>query len=683
MNQSERESIEPSVFEPRHQRRTEKGKPRFKLAGVFSAVSLMVVLFGVLIGISLLQVVMLQSTPDTTEYELTEGPGIIIGNRVLSMDGVLKIQGTAHGYSSQSLEVEVGETTPKTLTFELARLPGILVVEMLDPADAEISVDGISTGENGTSRLELKAGSHEILVGHPRYYPMEITLDIEGKGQEQTLPVRLQPAWVTLVMESDPSGAEVSINDNSLGKTPHKAELMPGVYEVRYRLDGYEDELRLVEPVYGEENLLPAVSMTPARASIRISSTPGKASIFLNDSYSGTTPARLALRPNQTTAVKITKAGYADFSTTVSLSAGQHKALAAPLKVTSGVVNFVSQPEAQIWINGRHQGGTPQEFSLQTIPQNIEFRREGYRTVKFILTPRIDASQSHTAELLTESEALKAEAPSEYRSAAGQKMILVKPAHVRLGSPASEPGRRANEVAYNALLTRWFYVSAHEVTRRQFAPYALASQTTSPGGNADFPVVNIAWEDAALYCNWLSQQENLGQAYKTNDGKVTGFDAGSNGYRLLTEAEWTWVAGSGNPGTREQFRYPWGDGKIPSKPSGNYADESAKSVVDEVITDYRDGYPKFAAVGEFEPNIKGVYDMGGNVSEWVNDFYHYGPMEAGRVYNDPTGPIHGIDHVVKGSNWASASQRELRIAYRGFSTSGDEHTGFRIGRWLE
>ena len=105
-----------------------------------------------------------------------------------------------------------------------------------------------------------------------------------------------------------------------------------------------------------------------------------------------------------------------------------------------------------------------------------------------------------------------------------------------LYDPANEKDRQRNEVQRDVSFSRKFWVSKHEVTQAQFAAF------TGKGGGSALPVTNISWSEAAAFTNWLSQKEGLTPFYVIQNGRVTGVDATSKGYRLPTEAEWEFVA---------------------------------------------------------------------------------------------------------------------------------------------
>ena len=150
---------------------------------------------------------------------------------------------------------------------------------------------------------------------------------------------------------------------------------------------------------------------------------------------------------------------------------------------------------------------------------------------------------------------------------------------------------------------------------------------TPPEGRDNYPVTLVRYDDAMQYCAWL--------ANKT--GKPV---------RLPTEAEWERAARGGLEGKR----YPWGD-TLETSQAHFLPDPAAKA-----------GHGT-APVGSYPPNGFNVYDMAGNVWEWVADWYS--PDYYGRAqFLNPRGPDHGIMRIVRGGAWVNADPRYLRCSYR-------------------
>jgi formylglycine-generating enzyme required for sulfatase activity len=147
---------------------------------------------------------------------------------------------------------------------------------------------------------------------------------------------------------------------------------------------------------------------------------------------------------------------------------------------------------------------------------------------------------------------------------------------------------------------------------------------------------------------------------------------------LPTEAEWAWVARYNAGGGK--LKYSWGSGMPPPDNAGNFADSYAVDVASSTIGGYTDGYPVTSPVASFPASPLGIYDLGGNVAEWVNDLYTVSTGNGQKLI-DPVGPVDGQYYVIRGSSWRQASISELRLAYRDFGDRGRLDVGFRIARY--
>jgi formylglycine-generating enzyme required for sulfatase activity len=271
--------------------------------------------------------------------------------------------------------------------------------------------------------------------------------------------------------------------------------------------------------------------------------------------------------------------------------------------------------------------------------------------------------------------------PPTRRSPAGQELRLMPAGEFTMGSPRREAGRRANEAQRAVKLERRFYLATRETSNAEFRAFRpshrsgfVLQQTLDLDSQ---PVVNVSWQEAAEYCNWLSAKEGLEPAYRAEGGRLVPVVPATNGYRLPTEAEWEWAArGSA------MRKYPWGDALPVPAGAGNFADAKAQPLVPQVLAGYDDGHATTAPVGSFAPDALGLHDLGGNVAEWTHDLYTVQPA-SGAAAVDPLATGSGALRVIRGSSWRHAAVTELRLAYRDYGDGRRNDLGFRIARYAQ
>lgn len=117
----------------------------------------------------------------------------------------------------------------------------------------------------------------------------------------------------------------------------------------------------------------------------------------------------------------------------------------------------------------------------------------------------------------------------------------------------------------------------------------------------------------------------------------------------------------------------------PAPGSGNFADRSVSGQLADAFKNYSDGFAGTAPVGHFRASPAGIFDLAGNVAEWVNDYYGIRAATAPEL--DPTGPAAGKHHVIRGSSWMQASVSALRWTYRDYGSEPRPDVGFRCARY--
>lgn len=676
------ERIEPAGFQAPVGNRKHKGSPGLPHWSLWTwalALALVVLVFSLWFVLTA-RAITLEFTPAAEQLEISGGPSFKLGERYLMRPGKYRITARAEGYQVLTQSFEVTADGEREFQFRFEKLPGRLTLTSI-PEGARLEVDGELVGETPVEELSLTPGRHQLRLHAQRYQVHEQEVDIEGLDKLQTLEVELIPAWAEISFSSEPPGAEVRIDGEARGKTPLTAEVGTGSHKVAMVLEGYKPWQGTLDVVANQPQTLPPVELELLPGRVKVSTTPKGASITVGDTFAGQAPLTVSVKPGEPTRITARKAGYQPASRSLNLASDEEIQWAPELEPIMGQVRIEATPEdAELLVDGDPMGTANQTLSLIALPHRITIRKEGYAEFETEITPQPGEPQEVRAELLTHAEAEAARIPKEIVTVTGQRMVRIMPGRFQMGAPRREQGRRANEVEREVELTRPFYMATTEITNAQFREFranhssGIVQRTTLD--NDRYPVVRISWSDAVAYCNWLSRREGLPPAY-ANDQLITPVNTG---YRLPTEAEWAYAARFAGDRT---LKYPWGNNLPPAEGSGNYADASARNLLLNVLENYNDGYPAASPVGKFKPNALGIYDLGGNVSEWVNDRYSASLMPPGRLERDPLGPKTGSVWVVRGSSWRHSSVTELRLSYRDSSASARDDLGFRIVRYAE
>ncbi len=283
----------------------------------------------------------------------------------------------------------------------------------------------------------------------------------------------------------------------------------------------------------------------------------------------------------------------------------------------------------------------------ETTPASLKILRDTYRTELAKITsertaktaPLLDihvkALDAYVVELTKAGRLEEAKQVSTLRgsvSASRAALSTPPPTPTPGGAPPPPPSKDAytNSIGMKFVPVKGtnLMFCIHETRRQDYAAYAAANpgvredwmkvtQMDVPCGDKDdHPVLNVRWTEAQAFCAWLTKKE----------GKT---------YRLPTDAEWSIAAGmkegqrpaGTTPESLNEYdpdSYPWGGSFPPSDRAGNYADKTSAIKFPSIgsISEYDDGFATTSPVMSFKPNKLGLYDMGGNALEWVDDWFN-------------------------------------------------------------
>lgn len=323
-----------------------------------------------------------------------------------------------------------------------------------------------------------------------------------------------------------------------------------------------------------------------------------------------------------------------------------YRLVAMPVRKTP--ITILTNPAgATVTLNGQTLGVTPMQYEkIPIAPYYIELKMPGYTTVKHSgLNPKglylsINMKPNNSVVF-----------GQDWINSLGMRFVS-------MGANLLAGANEARLSDYMAFIGQ---------TKRPLPPPPPFEQ------NAHHPVVNVTREEAQAFANWLTKKE-----------QARGLIESSDHYRLPTDREWSMLAGisaeEGNsPYARQQksqttgasYVFLWGTRWPPQQHSGNFADQSALPGVaaSRIIPNYNDDYPFTAPVGTYPPSGRGIYDLAGNVHEWVSDAYG-GPADFRfRSYG-----------VVRGGSFQSFRPSQLVPSQRTPLPPGtrSESVGFRL-----
>jgi formylglycine-generating enzyme required for sulfatase activity len=254
-------------------------------------------------------------------------------------------------------------------------------------------------------------------------------------------------------------------------------------------------------------------------------------------------------------------------------------------------------------------------------------------------TPTLTPSSSPTPAV-TPAPTSAANLGNTYTNSIGMEFVSIPAGAFEMGSPPNEEGRYGDEgPVHHVAIEKTFYMGSYEVTQEQWR--AVMGDNPSSFEGDDLPVESVPWDDVQEFINKLNAKE------------------GTDKYRLPSEAEWEYACRAGTT-----TRYSFGDSDSNLGEYAWYTDNSGS---------------KTHLVGQKKPNPWGLYDMHGNVWEWVQDTWHSnynGAPTDGSAWEGA-----GANRVRRGGSWYRNARR-CRSADRNSSVQGGRagSLGFRLVR---
>ena len=629
-------------------------------------------------------------------------PNIKLDKRYLVIQGEYELSAEKKDYRLLKEKIIVNEKE-NNFFFTMKENPGIINFNINPNENSKIYLNEelldqdqnlFYSYKNGT--YEIDKGEYMLHVTHPRYKDYTKKIIIEGKNKQQIFDIQLIPNWAVLIFETVDENINIRISSKhdkdkilyeNIINGINEVELISGEYIAQLSKEKYQEQLIEFSLKAEQQLILEPFELMYKEGILEISSKPAGSIVRIDGQYLGQTPGLFKLVPYEEYDLELSLSGFQTIKQKINLEADVVLKKDIILKANKGLVFIsVSPKNAKLYINGQQQKENSGKFNL-TGNNVLTVKAKSYQTQ----TKKISVSsysknisfilKNNNTQNTKISSNKNSSVNTNYINSIGQKMLRVEPAIFMMGSKKNEAGRSSNEAEHKIQLSYAYLMSDKEVTNKQYRKFRKAHHSASSANQSlnldNQPVVNISWNDAAKFANWLSNKESLTPFYIEKNGIM--LPQNTNGYRLPYEAEWILAA----RGTTQK-KYPWNGNYPPSSVVGNYADESASTHIANTIANYNDKYSVTAPVGSYIKNQRGFYDLGGNVSEWCEDYYSpTAGLSGKKIAFNPTGPDKGTHRVVRDASWRDASIREVRLSYRTYSKKKNNDIGFRLARYAK
>ena len=594
------------------------------------------------------------------------GSALEMFNRALVFSDEATYELSSPGYASESVSFD-RQSEQRVYSIELYPLPGYLDVTVTQEFPVSIHIDGEL--QTRLEKIELVQGRHVVTVMRGDTQLAAYAVEIEGFGNPQEIFVDLSAYQALLHVTVKPRSATIKLDDTTLGQGRFEGGVPALSSQLHIGAPGYDSKRIDITLERGETLNLGIVELLPSLITTTITTSPGNASVLLDGSFVGESAVSFPLRPGRSYELVVRKPGFREHNAMLTPEIGKDISQTIDFEQETIRVEVQASPSSTVFVNGIQAGATP--LTLDVYPGDvIEARSEGFASQSRTMSADHGLNQSIAFELLEPSAHAYHFAAERTTVTGGLELIRFPPVSFHSVSD------HQNDESMPIELTRPFYLGATEVTVDAYKLFKASVQ-----GSGNHPVTDISWTDAVKFCNWLSAQNDLRPFYLINvNDVVEDIDVTSLGFRLPTEAEWETGVGFDWRANRLLEPFEWG--KSPTIPIGfgNLAGRETSKSRSRYLDDFMDNHETVAPVASYLPNVNGLYDMTGNVSEWAHDYYQISRVTNGGP--DYLGPKTGFANVVKGANYETYAIDAVATSFRDFETGKRSTLGFRVARWI-
>jgi formylglycine-generating enzyme required for sulfatase activity/serine/threonine protein kinase len=504
------------------------------------------------------------------------------------------------------------------------------------PGEADIWIDDHPKGISPLIVKDLPEGAHTVKAVKKGFQPWLGEVLIQP-SQVFELQIDLKPMLGSVSIDSNPSGASVFVKGIQVGTTPVTLEkAISGRQSIEIQKKGYEKWQSEVDILPDTDNDITA-TLIPLPGKLNITSIPAMADVYISGKRIGKTPVKMYEVKEENAWVEIQMPCYDSIKRNVSVLPGMEEEAKFVLQPSCGDIVVKSQPEGADWfLNGELMGKTPGKTkALERGTYTIKLKKEKYADWE---TDVVIHPQKNDPIVATLDPIAELTGKFYIDPITKMEFVWVEKGCFQMGSSFDDKDKSSDENPVHTVCLDGFWIGKHEVTQEQWAKITGSNPSSFQKGG-DYPVENVSWNDAQKFISKLNEM---------NQRKAI--------YRLPTEAEWEYASRSGG----KPEKYSGGD-------------------TPDLVSWYKDNSKGTTqSVGKKKPNGFGLFDMSGNVFEWVEDVY----LADAYLRHKPSNPLYtgeGSYRVCRGGSWLLGS-KESRSTNRSYyyATSRNYNLGFRI-----
>ena len=477
---------------------------------------------------------------------------------------------------------------------DITMLPefGYLNVTTSPENGAKVYINDNMVGTTPYKSDKLSIGNYTIKVVKDKFKTTEQNVVVKDK-ETSNANIEMLSVFVDVTVKSD-SNSDVLINGAFKGKGNWTGKLQEGIYVFEARKENHRTVKKTVEIVAGNNQTIKLDSPEAINGSLKISSNPADADIYIDGKHYGKTPNYISDILIGKHELKLTKQGCAEIKKTIVIKEGETLSISEKLQTGKEISISTDQSGDKIYVDGNYVGISPLTTNLEYGTHKIKAERNGETVSKTVNVAH--GGDSNVKLTFLENITIKVNGVS-FTMIAVEGGTFIMGATSEQGSDAYDNEKPVHNVKLNS-----YYIGETEVTQKLWK--AVMGKNPSKYKGDKRPVEQISWNDCQEFIKKLNQ--------------LTG-----KNFRLPTEAEWEYAARGGNKskGYNTIGNVAW------------YTSNSSSQTHD---------------VKTKQANELGIYDMRGNVWEWCQDWYG---SYNGSLQINPTGPTSGSTRVCRGGSW--------------------------------